>query len=445
MNAKWYRGYQVVGYKGEHIERISNLVRRHDLGASIPCLHIEKLRKGQWQFYLFLGFNTEKKGYVPAQILQILDTINIGHPVGDFDFAEIKSMTSSGIDTENYQRTLTYRPSVLSSPTLDPFDLSELEAHNTQQATLEKLTALNHLLYWMSATGAGGWQTFKNVCDLLASSALRLDPRHIFRRLRLLGHVEYADTRGSKWTICRPVLVKTNQPDCYFLAGQRTPKLIASLAKFTDLENEHQPTGEGPDVTQLRLTSAKPIQQAVNSGKINVGLAGVASMKLARILPTLGDFRTNLSPVSGFVTSNFSFEQWQDHIYVETYFENQTGLYRLTPHDDNPRLSSHSLFYDAVTGQWRSGPWYDLCYLAQQDAGEQCIAHYHPGQQRLAVPANFRWPDLYERSLVLSSGQLPLRSSDNNWFYFSDISPELAQLLANKLNATIEEATPCTT
>src|SRR5258706_15377439 len=120
MNAKWYRGYQIVGSREVYLERISNLVRQNDLGSTIPCLHIEKSQRRQWQFYLFLGFNTDEKGHVPSHISQILDSITIGHPVGDFDYTEIKSMTSAGIVTKKNLHNLTYRPSIFSTPFLNP-------------------------------------------------------------------------------------------------------------------------------------------------------------------------------------------------------------------------------------------------------------------------------------------------------------------------------------
>src|SRR5690242_9442708 len=99
MNAKWYRGYLVFGNRDDHINRISNLVRRFDLGSVIPCLHVErKTRKGE--FYLFIGFNTDKEGYIPEKILEILNSISIGNLLDYyFKFSEIKNFVSAGIDT----------------------------------------------------------------------------------------------------------------------------------------------------------------------------------------------------------------------------------------------------------------------------------------------------------------------------------------------------------
>lgn len=436
MSAKWYRGYRVKGYRDDYINRVSIVVRQNDWGKVISRLHFEKrVQKGE--FYLFLGFNTERKGQVPPHISRILDSINIGNFAGDFEHAEIKPMISVGIDIEHYRRTVMYRPLAFTFAE-DPFDLSDLEIFLEQQGSKSPLS-VNRLLYWLSAVGMGGWPTFKKVCDLLTTESVGLDARHIFRRLRLLGHVEYAARNGSRWSVCPPALVQTSQPEIYFLAGQRTPRLLSSLANVAEVEEQPQPTGEAPDLVEIRFASTEAARQAISSGQFGLRWAGCVSMRLAQVLPDLAGYQASLSPVSGFALSNFKLEQWQGQAYVETHFEQQTGLYRLTPHDDNVRLSPQSLFFDAVTNQWRTGAWYDLRYLAQQAAGESCRVQYHRGQQRLAIPANYRWPDLYERALVLASGLLPLPSPDSHWFYFSDISPDLTQILTTKLNATLEE------
>lgn len=440
MIAKWYRGYQVIGRREDHINNISNLVRQHDLGSIIPCLHIEKFKGRQWQFYLFLGFNTELKGEIPPQVLQILSNVTIGHPVGDFEYAEIRSMVSAGIDTEYYQRTITYRPSVIASVT-NPLDLSDLESYNDHQSTPEKLTALNRLLYWLSAVSNGNWSNFKRAYDLLTAAATNKDARYTFRQLRLLGHLEYTVANGSKWAICPPTLVQSSQPDYYFLTGQRTPKLLACVNEYVSLEELPQPTGEAPNLVRLHFTSMDAAKKVITNTPFNLYWAGLACMRLADILPDLKTYQNSLTSVSGFTISNFKLERWQGNNFVETYSHQQTGLYRLTPREINIRLASQTFLFDGVTGQWCSGPWYDLRFLAQQAMNMPCLVQYHHKQQRLAIPTHYRWPDLYERALVLASGLLPLCSPDHNWFYFSDISPKLVETLTNKLNVTVEEVT----
>lgn len=442
MIAKWYRGYQVMGRRETYIDRVSNLVRQNDLGGIIPCLHTERLQRRQRQFYLFIGFNTEQKGDVPPRVAQLLDSITIGHYVDNFEYAQIKSMVSAGIDTEHYTRTIAYRSPVF-IPAEDPLDLSDLAAHTGQLPTSESILAINRMLYWLSATGAGSWPIFRRVCDLLTTQAVGLDAKHIFRRLRLLGYVEYTARDGSKWAVCPPALVQSSGSNRYFLAGQRTPQLLKALHEATKVEELRQPTGQAPDIVQLQFSSPDEAQHLINAEKIRaicvIQWAGSAALKLADILPDLAGYMAHLPTVSGFAESNFSLHRWTGQGFVEGPFERATGMYRLHPHDPKSLLPPRTLFFDATQNCWQAGPWYDLRYLAQRAAGEVCRVMYNHSRQWLSIPANYRWPDLYERALILASGFLPLPSPDNDWFYFSDISPQLAHTLARKLNAVLEE------
>ncbi len=55
----------------------------------------------------------------------------------------------------------------------------------------------------------------------------------------------------------------------------------------------------------------------------------------------------------------------------------------------------------------------------------------------LAVLLSWRWPELYERTLVLASGRLPDRSG--GWLRFDDIDPRLLETLAKKLRLRVED------
>lgn len=444
MSAKWYRAYQVYGHRDVYINRISALVRQNDLSNIIPCLHTERLKRGQTigEFYLFIGFSSDVEGEIPWDIEQLFGTVTLGHFAGNFRFEQIKSMVSSEIDTTNYVRRIAYHPPPVLS-TEDPLDLSELETLTEKQGTEELVLALNHLLYWISATGSGTWQTFKKAYEKLAAEKVDLEARQIFRHFRLLGHVEYTTSDGSKWSVCPPVLVQIGNTDTYFLAGQRTPYLIKILNDLTSLEEMFQSTKEAPSFIQIKLDSTEAAQALTRDDKIRaicpLRWGGPASDRLATILPDLKDYRSSLSLISGFVVSNFISHRWDGQKFVECHFEGKTGMYQLVPRDPKSPLSKRVWFFDAEQNCWRSGPRYDLRYLAQQEAGEPCRVIYHHNLRHLSIPAYYRWPDLYERALVLASGLLPIPSHDRKWFYFGEVPLNVARILSQKLNATLEE------
>src|SRR2546428_1873037 len=53
-----------------------------------------------------------------------------------------------------------------------------------------------------------------------------------------------------------------------------------------------------------------------------------------------------------------------------------------------------------------------------QSDGSPCPVLYEPAMGRLAIPLDWRWPELYERVLVLASGQLPVHR--NPWLIYED-------------------------
>jgi len=60
-------------------------------------------------------------------------------------------------------------------------------------------------------------------------------------------------------------------------------------------------------------------------------------------------------------------------------------------------------------------------------------------RNQLAAPADWRWPEVYERALVLASGRLPLRK--NGWLMYEHVGAELVDELCNKLRLIDEEST----
>lgn len=441
MPARWYRAYLARGYRDGYVDRVSNLVRRNCLSDTIPCLCVERRsrRRGVGEFYLFIGINTDEKGWMPERIELLLGSVALGHPIGDFGFEEIRRMVAAEIDTTDYVRTLPYRPPPM-TPAEDPLDLHELEA-SIEQPTDELAWALNHLLFWVSSRGSGTWRTFKNACDKLVGDTIGVNARHIFRRLRLLGHVEYASRNGSRWSACPPALAQTSSGGTYFLAGQRTPELIRVLGELMTVEDVFQPTYEAPNCIQVNLTSAQDVQTLAEHSEIRricqLRWAGCASERLATILPDLASYRAGLALVSGFVVSSYATQKWSGREFVRCHFEHDTGMYQLIPRDPNSPSPRQTLFFDAEHDCWRAGDWYGLRYLAQEQVGDICQVRYQPNQKCLILPADYRWPDLYERALVLASGFLPLKRDE--WLYFGGISPDLANNLSRKLNATVEE------
>ena len=433
----WYRAYD-ISYGGKtnsepFVEKICGLVKQNGVGNLIPRVLVGDP-------YLFVGINTDNKGQIPEQVKWLLDGITLGPVRGEFLYEDIKNMISSEVDTTTQTYRIEYRPPSIIPPE-NPIDLYELEEHVSNQPTDQAILALNRLLYWVSATGSGTWPTFKNACDKLTSETVDLDARQIFRRLRLLGHIEYTKHDGSKWSVCPPVLVQTSTPNTYFLSGQRVPRLVDAVAEQISIETMIQPTGEAPNKIQVQIESPDEAQTLITDDKIqaicSLRWAGHAANKLEAILFDLDGYRASLSSVSGFVISNFDIHRWNGKEFASCHFNGETGMYRLVPHAQKSSSFTQTLFFDADEHRWKTGDWYGLRYLAQQLSGSNCSVRYNHNTHCLMLPKQNRWPDLYERALVLASGFLPIMQ--DNWLYFGEVSVELARGLSQKLNATLVE------
>lgn len=436
MSERWYRAIRVYGKTSQIIQRVSDDVRRYNLGDYIPRICVERRRGTRSrEFYLFVGIHSSQKGEIPDNVELVLN--HLGHASGDFYYDEIKTMVSGEIEIREYARTIAYQvPKHVETP--DPFAAS-VETTQDEPTTNLDSTSFNRFLYWLSATGTGSWNTFHQVCFTLGMAANAKVPRRVFRRLRLLGHVEYLD-KGTKWTICPACLVQIGDSQTYFLAGQRALQLVQQFSRIGRVSTLFQPEHQAPDCLQFTFDHESELQRVIGAAKniCEVQLAGNAAYELATILPDLTGWQASLQTISkeAIPIGLYTCQRWFNNTFVDYSFRFETGLYQLMSREDIPNAPRFTLFYDASSGQWLRGDWYGLRFLAQQQSGQAISAHYNSALHQLAIPVDNRWPDLYERSLVLASGLLP-RYQDG-WLYYTHISVDLCELLAEKLNVQVE-------
>ena len=441
MAERWYRAIRISGRRkpADIVHLVSKSIEKNDLGEYVPRLCVQRLPRGKRsdEFYLFLGILGMQKGEVPSEIaplLNILESHLRGRHIADVDFQEIKGMVSGEIDISNYARSIQYRPPQ-SLAAEDPFAAETI----SETAENKSVETYNQLLYWLSVAGSGSWDTFRTICQTLLPPDSP-PPRQTFRRLRLLGHVEYQN-KGKRWVICPPCLVQVSDipHPAYYLAGQRIPQIIEQLRRQANwVSYLFHPGGLAPDCVRLTFETRQLAETAVTTTP-NLRFAGDAAHRLTTILPPLDEWQKELEtlPLSYIVPGLYIFQQWLDNTFQPVTFREETGFYQLTRHDVEHNPPQFNLFYNADQKCWHRGDWYDLRYLTQYHTGRIAPARYQRQTRQCAFPSDSRWPHLYERALILASGQLP--QIHDGWLYFSHISPELAQTLATKLGASLEE------
>lgn len=297
----------------------------------------------------------------------------------------------------------------------------------------------NELVFWLSAKGEGNWDSFVNVCRVLQLISSTKQAGYIFRRLVLLGYVERSED-GSRWCVCPPTMVhKPIDSDYVYLCGQRVPSLLEDLSTLTTVESP-QPEANGPPHIEIR-SDITTLRQSIGKKKLfYLQDAGVASLKLAEVLPHLKDWISSLPCLDRLNTSNFEIKRWDGEKYLTCailyerngYYYGDSGLYRLTKECDTSKYSL-DLYFDAYQQRWMKGDWYGLNFIASRAAGRDSKVIINTDAGTLAIRTKSRWPFIYERALVLASGLLPNARKEPGWLIYQGISIGLAQILTDKL------------
>jgi hypothetical protein len=426
---RWYTGFKYRGNPQEMIKQISEQVQKHNLSKSIPLLRVEKNPKPRKEFYFFLAIESNELGEIPSDVKTNLLELPLSFfkipavPCRNvFTYEQIKPMVGVAHDVHSYTTNIPYKPQV--KITFDnPFELAPLQSINYIDG-IQSSEQSNRLLYWLSTLGSGTWETFRKTCQTLKIE----EPKRILRRLRLLGHLE-TSANGSKWSTAPTTIVKieSTQPE-FILCGQRNLKLIHELESLGIVADiAYQPRGEAPSCLRLAVNNPEII-----TTKFPIINAGEASRKLADILPEIKTWQQNLTRLELVP----SMQQWKkfNGDNKENKFEvcgtpHETGMYQMCDENLNPR---YTLFYEQETKTFHQGDWYGLRFLGLQSQRVSCQAYCDIDNRKLAIPINQRWPEIYERALVLASGKLP--TYQNSWLIYENICKEFGYLLSEKLN-----------
>ena len=113
-------------------------------------------------------------------------------------------------------------------------------------------------------------------------------------------------------------------------------------------------------------------------------------------------------------------------------------MYRLTRDGDRTGRAL-TLFFDPASQRWFRGDWYGLRFLALEALPGGVNAVYRSDRRELLIPDSQRWPLLYERALVLSSGLLPKRAPNPEWLSYPRVPLTMARRLCEKLNVVLQE------
>jgi hypothetical protein len=441
-----YIGVQTVGQPRRTLETISRVVRNHNLASTIPVIKVEKRARGQ--FYVFIAVEGLQTTDIPQSVITVFREAGLrGRLTPPLELSQISFMVSgSEIETEGVG-SLAYKSRWIDELE-DPFDLFTEDATDVKEEDMEIGNRYEKLLYWLSASGEGTWGTFHHACETLELINDQTSARSILRRLMLLGHLE-CSTDGRHWTICRPTLIRSPvDPGISLLSGARYPGLLEELKTKWNLEELSQPLRQGPACIRVACGDLAEDKEVDMRGRHSMFMAGVSSAKLAQALPDIEGWMNTLPSVDRLSTTEFEIERWNGDEYVpwheptekDNKYIGKSGMYRLTRGEGTSSYSLN-LFLDLASQRWLKGEWYGLAFLARHSAHIECKASYDKRRGILMIPNSSHLPMVYERSIVLATGQLPSHSDDKSWSKYESVSEELTTMLVNKLHFQIEERT----
>lgn len=442
---RWYKGFRCGGIKPQVlVDQLAMWVQRYDLGHIVPVVRVEK-RAGRGGYYLFLAIESPTIGDLPEVVQSSLLQFHLlGHPLDQpFTFDEIRQMVGAEHSVHDYVRLIPYvRP--YTPPLSDPFEEAGAETIEKAVASDEievRTQRHDRLLNWLSAAGQGSWQLFQNTWQSLGGTE---SPQQVLRRLRLLGHME-ASTDRKRWTMAPSVvfpITNGERTGQWVLCGKRSSRLLQSFRQYVEVEIAPQAHGEGPAIVYLHAKSSEhlaTILQTVDQSVLQVKQAGLT---LAQVLPSLPGWKQSLEVLQGIRPHAYMLKCFNGNGFIEVSFSGKSGLYELWPLEGSStkRAAIHPeyvLYYDAAMERWLRADWYGLRFLARYDAGQSCPVQYSSALSQLAVPFNWRWPEIYERALVLASGRLPERRK--GWLVYNNVGIELFEELQHKLRLSNEE------
>jgi hypothetical protein len=284
---------------------------------------------------------------------------------------------------------------------------------------------MNDLLFFMSGRGSGTWQRFRTaVEELQLSNGMQENvgtlPMHQQLRMNLerLAHVEFF-TSGGEWRVTPPTLALSGTGAV--LCGGRTPQSVDQLQRLAPVMTTAQT--EAPDAITLQGTTED--FRAI-AATLQLQVQPDAPQSLLRRLPAVDDPRTWVTTtlpgaveqeIARFMLPSF---QWKPSTVAEA-ISDAGGLFRL-------QGIQASQYFFCVRGEVFASDAQTGKYLVACSAGRN-VLKYDTSNQFLSMLATMRPPLLVERALVLCSGQLPAYDSGTKELRYSNIPPDVIELV----------------
>ena len=289
---------------------------------------------------------------------------------------------------------------------------------------------LDLILDALAVIGAGSWNAFRRLID--HSDEERYKPHEALRTLRALGYLDVeVDQRSAaprRWSLSPPALLALPARKSAIVTGRRTPELIERLSAAA--------SAEAADMVQSAADGrpSRILVDAEHSGVLQ-NIANAAGIPLIfdlprRILermPTIHEILLAQSEL--FVPDECTFRR----------FDRASNSWRRTDALDGRLAGGYQIRFP--TGKqrnavWTDGVWRETGSATAKYAGAAAVGEhimsYDEERQELTCLLGARPPGLFERALILCSGELPQTPGDHRCIY-SNVPDNVHRWIAAKL------------
>lgn len=376
--------------------RIRQGIKTRKLTIELPVMKIETT-PGR-EFYIGLAVNDERResDRPPDYVIELFEAVGMR-----LSTADLATWPTAPEDVDEFLRG-SFEWDYLTIP-LDfesglaaelPTSLNETE----EIELVEAREAYDHLLWWCSSNASGTVTQLSEVTGKLGLTGPEGSVWGVIKNLSLLGHLDVSlEDRGWTWRVA-PLTVVGTASGGAFLAGAQTGKCRDWLVEKAGatLEASHG----GP--SRLSLTSGSLAELTVLG--FSARSVACATERWAELLPTLEEWQATLvsDPDVAAQPHQYSLERYSGSRFTRVNGDNPpSGFYRVKRQGEQFRPKH---LFRAANGCWLNGDFSSLRFLGLS-IGEPKARHFPDGT--LLIPWLQRWPTLYERALVLASGQLP--------------------------------------
>ena len=274
---------------------------------------------------------------------------------------------------------------------------------------------LDLILDALAVMEAGSWNAFRRLID--HSESERFIPHEALRTLRALAYLDVEvgqrNAAPQRWSLSPTALLAMPQGASAVLTGRRTLALLEQLhevATSNDARIDYSAANGRPRRYQIEAEHRGVLQKIAE--EIATPLVFDAPRRILERMPTIQDIlnsQPELLVPDGCTYERFESgsNRWRE---VEASGERLAGGYQIRFPTGERR---HAVWADGI---WRECGNATAKYAGAAAVGEH-IMSYDEEQQELTCLFGARPPGLFERALILCSGELPQTPGDHRAVY----------------------------